>query len=114
MLIEKLPEVVRGAAEPLSKTEKIVMFGDGNAEKMVGDTLRSSLGVVEGLKEGTGIDLTAILNNFAGTKLALDASKEEVEVSKEITPKKEVKETSKKEEVTKKTEISKPKTEDKQ
>lgn len=86
MLIEKLPEVVKSAAEPLSKTEKIIMFGDGNAEKMVGDTLRSSLGVVEGLKEGTGIDLTAILNNFAGTKLAIDATKKEVKEE----PKKEV------------------------
>jgi flotillin len=82
MLIEKLPEIVRGAAEPLSKTEKIIMFGDGNAEKMVGDTLKSSLGVVEGLKEGTGIDLAAILNGFAGTKMALDASKAEDEVVK--------------------------------
>ncbi|MDQ0359485.1 flotillin family protein [Breznakia pachnodae] len=90
MLIEKLPEIVKGAAEPLSKTEKIIMFGDGNAEKMVGDTLKSSLGVVEGLKEGTGIDLAAILNGFAGTKMALDASKAEDEVIKpEVVEKEE-------------------------
>ncbi len=75
MMIEKLPEIVRGAAEPLAKTEKIIMFGEGNAEKVVSDTMKSSFGVVEGLKEGTGIDLVSILNNFAGTKLALDASK---------------------------------------
>lgn len=73
MMIEKLPEIVRGAAEPLAKTEKIVMFGEGNPEKMMQDTLRSSLGVVEALKEGTGIDLPNIINGFAGTKLALDA-----------------------------------------
>lgn len=83
MLIDKLPEIVKGAAEPLSKTEKIVMFGDGNAQKMMKDTLTSSLGVVEGLKEGTGIDLAAILNGFAGTKLALDASKSEVQAPQE-------------------------------
>lgn len=74
MMIEKLTGIVRGAAEPLSKTEKIIMFGEGNAEKMVGDTLKTAFGVVEGLKEGTGIDLAAILNGFAGTKLAFDAA----------------------------------------
>ena len=70
-LIEQLPEIVRGAAEPLAKTEKIVMFGDGNAERLMKDTLNSSFGVIEGIKEGTGIDLPSILNTFAGTKLAL-------------------------------------------
>jgi flotillin len=98
MLIEKLPEIVKGAAEPLSKTEKIIMFGDGNAEKMVGDTLRSSLGIVEGLKEGTGIDLAAILNGFAGTKLALDASKTDVDDL--VAPTKETPKKTPKEEVT--------------
>jgi Uncharacterized protein conserved in bacteria len=72
-LIEQLPEIVRGAAEPLAKTEKIVMFGDGNAERLMKDTLHSSFGVIEGIKEGTGIDLPSIFNTFAGTKLALQS-----------------------------------------
>ena len=72
-LIEQLPEIVRGAAEPLAKTEKIIMFGEGNAERLMQDTLNSSLGFIEGLKEGTGIDLPSILNTFAGAKLALDS-----------------------------------------
>lgn len=69
-LVENLPEVVRAAAEPLSKTEKIVMFGEGNAERMIQDTLHSSLGVVEGLKEGTGIDLQSLLAGFLGGSVA--------------------------------------------
>lgn len=85
-LIEQLPEIIRGAAEPLSKTEKIVMFGEGNAERLMQDTLNSSLGFIEGLKEGTGIDLPGILNNFAGTKLALDTQNaEEATVSEKKT-----------------------------
>ena len=75
-LIEQLPEIVRGAAEPLAKTEKIVMFGDGNAERLMKDTLNSSFGIIEGIKEGTGIDLPTILNTFAGTKLALQSEEE--------------------------------------
>ena len=81
MLIEKLPEIVRGVAEPLSKTEKIIMFGEGNSQKLVDDTLKSSFSIIEGLKEGTGVDLAAILNNFAGTKMALDVKEKEKETA---------------------------------
>lgn len=73
-LIEQLPEIIRAAAEPLAKTEKIIMFGEGNAEKLVQSTINSSLGIVEGLKESTGIDLPEIMNNFIGTKAAIDAA----------------------------------------
>lgn len=73
-LLDQLPDVVRAAAEPLSKTEKIIMFGDGNAERLVQDTVNSSLGVIEGLKHSTGIDLPEIITEFVGTKAAIDAS----------------------------------------
>ena len=85
-LIEQLPEIIRGAAEPLAKTEKIIMFGEGNAERLMQDTLNSSLGFVEGLKEGTGIDLPSILNAFAGSKLALQT---ENDAEMEVKDKKE-------------------------
>jgi len=80
MLIEKLPEIVRGVSEPLAKTERIVMFGEGNSQKLVDDTLKSSFSIIEGLKEGTGVDLAAILNNFAGTKMALDVHENETNI----------------------------------
>ena len=73
-LIQVLPEIVRSAAEPLAQTEKIVMFGEGNAERMMQDTINSSFSVFEGVEQATGLDLKAILNNFAGTKMALDSS----------------------------------------
>ncbi|AMC94331.1 hypothetical protein AOC36_10210 [Erysipelothrix larvae] len=76
-LLEQLPAVVGAAAEPLSKTEKIVMFGEGNAEKLVHDTVNASLGVIEGLKHSTGIDIPEIITEFVGTKAAIDASKKE-------------------------------------
>ncbi len=70
MYLEALPEVVKNAAEPLSKTDKIVMYGDGNSTKVVRDVMSSANQIMEGMKESTGIDLTAMLAGFAGGKLA--------------------------------------------
>ena len=70
MYLSALPEVVRGAAEPLSRTDKIVMYGDGNSTKLIRDVMGSANQVAEGLKESTGIDLQAMLSGFAGGKAA--------------------------------------------
>ena len=71
MILAALPEMVRNAAEPLAKTDKIVMYGDGNASKLVGDVLRTSSQVTEGLAESTGIDLRTLLAGFLGGKAAV-------------------------------------------
>ncbi|MCQ2414170.1 MAG: flotillin family protein [Clostridia bacterium] len=70
MYLQALPEVVKNAAEPLAKTDKIVMYGDGNSTKVVRDVMSSANQIMEGMKESTGIDLTAILAGYAGGKLA--------------------------------------------
>ena len=70
MYLAALPEVVKNAASPLAQTGRIVMYGDGNATKLVKDVISSSNQVVEGLKESTGIDLAALLAGFAGGKAA--------------------------------------------
>ena len=69
-VLEALPEMVKNAAAPLEKTDKIVMYGDGNATKLVGDVLRSASQVTEGLAESTGIDLRALLAGFLGGRAA--------------------------------------------
>jgi len=73
MYLQALPEVVKNAAEPLSKTDKIVMYGDGNSTKVVRDVMSSANQIMEGMKESTGIDLAAILAGYAGGKLAKGA-----------------------------------------
>ena len=70
MYLAALPEVVKNAASPLAQTDHIVMYGDGNATKLVKDVISSSNQVVEGLKQSTGIDLAALLSGFAGGKIA--------------------------------------------
>ena len=70
MYLKALPEVVRNAAEPLAQTDKIVMYGDGNATKVVKDVMTTANQVIEGVKESTGIDITSLIAGFAGVKAA--------------------------------------------
>ena len=63
-----LPEVVKNAAEPLAQTDRIVMYGDGNATRLVRDVMNSAGQVIEGVKESTGIDLTSIVGGMLGAK----------------------------------------------
>ncbi len=64
-----LPNIVRAAAEPLTQVEKIVMYGDGNNTKLMGDIVNSSTKVLESVKEATGLDLASLLAGFATGKL---------------------------------------------
>jgi flotillin len=82
MYLTALPEVVKNAAEPLSRTDKIVMYGDGNSTKVVRDVMNSANQIMEGVKESTGIDISSLIAGFAGGKAALgsldDAESKEI------------------------------------
>ena len=77
MYLNALPEVVKNAAEPLSRTDKIVMYGDGNSTKVVKDVMTSANQVMEGVKESTGIDISSLLAGVVGGKVAASASKKD-------------------------------------
>ncbi len=68
MYLSTLPEVVKNAAEPLAQTDKIVMYGDGNATKVVKDVMLSTNQVVDGVKQATGLDLAQLISNFVSKK----------------------------------------------
>ena len=70
MYLAALPEVVKNAAAPLAQTDKIVMYGDGNSTKLVGDVMSSTSQIMEGMRESTGIDLAALLAGFVGGRAA--------------------------------------------
>lgn len=70
MYFNALPDVVRNVAEPLSKVEKITMYGEGNSAKLMKDIMGTVTQVTDGLKESTGVDLQSVLSGFLGGKLA--------------------------------------------
>ncbi|MDY2880586.1 MAG: SPFH domain-containing protein [Candidatus Borkfalkiaceae bacterium] len=75
MYLNALPEVVKNAAAPLSRTDKIVMYGDGNSAKLVKDVMSSANQIMEGVKESTGIDISTLLAGVVGGKIASSAQK---------------------------------------
>ena len=76
MYLAALPEVVKNAAQPLTQTDRIVMYGDGNATKLVKDVMNSTNQIMEGVKEATGMDISALLSGVVGGKLAAHADAE--------------------------------------
>jgi len=68
MIIEKLPEIAKSIAEPLSKTEKIVIMDGGNStsggdSKVTGYVTDIMTKLPETVKATTGIDLLEMIKN---------------------------------------------------
>ena len=80
MFFNMYPLAMEAAAKPLSNVDQIMMFGEGNSAKLVGDIVNSSKQVIEGLKNSLGIDPMALLAGFAGGKLGSKSEKSSVTV----------------------------------
>lgn len=70
MYFKTLPDVVKNASEPLSKVDRITMYGDGNSVKLTKDIMQTVTQITDGLKDSTGVDLKAMLSGFAGGTFA--------------------------------------------
>lgn len=71
MVVEKLPELARAVAEPLSRTEKIVMInsgngGEGGASKLTRDVLDVISQLPPAIESLTGIKLEKIIKRLEG------------------------------------------------
>ncbi len=69
MYFAALPEIARNVAEPLSKVDKITMYGEGNSARLIQDIVQSTTQVSDGLTEGIGLDLKSLLAGFVGGRL---------------------------------------------
>ena len=83
MYFKALPEVVKNAAQPLNNVDRITMYGDGNSAKLMKDIMGTVTQVTDGLKESTGVDLTAVLSGFLGGTVAKDSNTKTSDESKE-------------------------------
>ena len=81
MYFKALPEVVKNAALPLEKVDRITMYGDGNNTKLIKDIMNTVNQVTDGLKESTGVDLTSVLSGFLAGKAATTGDKDAVNVN---------------------------------
>ena len=72
MVMGALPEIAKNVAEPLSKVDKITMYGEGNSAKLLADIVNGTTQVTEGISAGMGIDLKSLIAGALGGKLAAD------------------------------------------
>ncbi len=70
MVMQALPDIARNVAEPLSKVDKITMYGEGNSAKLLQDIINGTTQITEGFTEGMGIDIKSLLAGLLGGKIA--------------------------------------------
>ena len=70
MVMNALPEIAKNVAEPLSKVDKITMYGEGNSAKLISDIVGSTTQITEGFASGMGLDINSLLLGALGGKLA--------------------------------------------
>ena len=96
MYLDALPEVVKNAAQPLAQTDRIIMYGDGNSTRLVKDVMTSAGQVMDGVRESTGLDLSALLAGVVGGSVAaprpvtVEVKTELADATPEASPEKEV------------------------
>lgn len=65
MIADKLPEMARAVSEPLSKTDKIILFGEGGATSMAKDTAGTMLSTFEAVRNAVGLDIPAMIRDIS-------------------------------------------------
>lgn len=65
MVINKLPEVARAIGEPLTQTEKIILFGEGAMTGLTRDITGSMMQTFEALKASVGLDIPKMLKDVS-------------------------------------------------
>ena len=70
MVMQALPEIARNVAEPLSKVDKITMYGSGNSAKLLEDIVTGTTQVTEGITQGMGLDVKSLIAGMLGGRLA--------------------------------------------
>ncbi len=81
MIVGALPEIAKNVAEPLGKVDRITMYGEGNSAKLIGDIVNGTSQITEGMTQGLGIDLKALLAGALGGKMLAGQSAVNVNIS---------------------------------
>ncbi len=72
MIMAALPEIAKNIAEPLSKVDKITMYGEGNSAKLLSDIVNGTTQVTEGISAGMGIDVKSLIMGALGGRIVAD------------------------------------------
>ena len=65
MVVDKLPDIARAIGEPLSPTEKIILFGEGATTGLARDVTGSMMQTFEAMKSSVELDIPGLLKAVA-------------------------------------------------
>lgn len=68
MYFNKLPEIAANVATPLANVDKITMYGDAQNSKLIGDIVKATTQISDGLTEGMGIDIKSFIQSLMSKK----------------------------------------------
>ena len=74
MYFKAMPEIAKNIAEPLTKVDKITMYGDGNSSKLTGDIIKTLTQVSNGVQETVGINLSDVINKFINNNAVMETA----------------------------------------
>jgi flotillin len=77
IIMNAMPEIAKNVAQPLSKVDKITMYGEGNNTKLIKDIVNGTTQVTDGVASGLGIDLKALISGFLGGKVSQTGEKDQ-------------------------------------
>ena len=77
MVIDKMPEIAKAIGEPLAKTDKIILFGEGAATGLTRDMTGSMLQTFEAMKASVGLDVPKLIRDVANGGLVGRAPKDD-------------------------------------
>lgn len=93
MYFEKLPDIAKAVAEPLTNIDSITMYGEGNTAKLVSDITASTTQISNGLLDGMGISLKDLVGSVltgraigAGLSAAGNVLPETAEAAQKAAP----------------------------
>ncbi len=65
MVVGLMPEIARAKGEPLAKTDKIILFGEGAATGLTRDMTGSMLQTFEAMKASVGLDIPKLIRDVS-------------------------------------------------
>ena len=83
MYFKALPEIAKNVAEPLSKIDKITMYGADGTSNLVSNITQTISKISDGVQDSTGLDLKSVITGYLGNGMLNDLKNKSIDDKKE-------------------------------
>lgn len=83
MYFKALPEIAKNVAEPLSKIDKITMYGADGTSNLVSNITQTISKISDGVQDSTGLDLKSVITGYLGNGMLNNLKNKSIDDKKE-------------------------------